>query len=246
MIPQVIHYCWFGGKPLPELAERCIASWREQMPHCDIIRWDENNFDVNQVPYTAEAYRLGKYAYVSDYARLWILYRYGGIYLDTDVELLRPLDDMMEHGAFMGQEQPESGKEQGLHCAMGLGMACEAGNELLAELLRHYEKTHYVSFAGRYADTIVDTTNRLLATKPAEPLEDGLTYCCGFRIYPSQYLCPLNYFTGQMSLTPQTHAIHHYAASWLDGDENLLDKICRRLRCAATRLACQMTHVRNS
>ena len=79
MIQSVIHYCWFGRKPLPELAQRCVASWRQRMPRCEVRRWDEDNFDVHAVPYTAEAYRLGLYAYVSDYARLWILHHHGGI-----------------------------------------------------------------------------------------------------------------------------------------------------------------------
>ena len=99
MIPRTIHYCWFGGSALPELAVRCFASWHEQMPDWEVKRWDESNFDVQSVPYTREAYRLGQYAYVSDYARLWVLYHHGGIYLDTDVELLRPLDDLVAQGA---------------------------------------------------------------------------------------------------------------------------------------------------
>ena len=104
MIPKIIHYCWFGRGPLPELAQKCIASWKKYLPDYEIKEWNEDNFDVNIIPYTAEAYKAKKYAFVSDYARFWILYRYGGIYFDTDVEVIRPMDDIIERGNFMGFE----------------------------------------------------------------------------------------------------------------------------------------------
>ena len=104
MIPKIIHYCWFGRNPLPELAQKCIASWKKYLPDYEIKEWNEDNFDVNIIPYTAEAYAMKKYAFVSDYARFWILYRYGGIYFDTDVEVIRPIDDIIAKGNFMGYE----------------------------------------------------------------------------------------------------------------------------------------------
>ena len=103
-IPKVIHYCWFGGNPLPELAKKCIASWRKYLPDYEIKEWNEQNFDVNQVMFTEEAYKLKNYAYVSDYVRFWVLYHYGGIYFDTDVEVIRPLDDIIARGSFLGFE----------------------------------------------------------------------------------------------------------------------------------------------
>ena len=101
-IPNTIHYCWFGGNPLPPLAEKCIASWKKYLPNYDIKRWDESNFDVNSIPYTKQAFAAGKYAFVSDYARFWILYNYGGIYFDTDVELINNMDGIIASGPFMG------------------------------------------------------------------------------------------------------------------------------------------------
>ena len=95
MISKVIHYCWFGGKPLPKLAEKCIESWKRYLPDYEIKRWDETNFDVSIIPYTQEAYQKGKYAFVSDYARFWIIYHYGGIYFDTDVEVIASLDKII-------------------------------------------------------------------------------------------------------------------------------------------------------
>lgn len=104
MIPKIIHYCWFGRNPLPELAQKCIASWKKYLPDYEIKEWNEDNFDVNIIPYTAEAYAQKKYAFVSDYARFWILHKYGGIYFDTDVEVIRPIDDIIARGNFMGFE----------------------------------------------------------------------------------------------------------------------------------------------
>ena len=104
MIPKTIHYCWFGGKPLPKSARKCIASWRKFFPDYVIKEWNESNFDVKMVPYTAEAYAAKKYAFVSDFARFWILHREGGVYFDTDVEVIRPMDDILERGAFLGMD----------------------------------------------------------------------------------------------------------------------------------------------
>ena len=104
MIPKIIHYCWFGHNPLPELAKKCIASWKNYFPDYEIKEWNESNFDVNAIPYTEEAYKQKKYAFVSDYARFWILYHYGGLYFDTDVEVIKPMNEIIERGPFMGCE----------------------------------------------------------------------------------------------------------------------------------------------
>lgn len=105
MIPQTIHYCWFGNKPLSETAIKCISSWKKYFPNYTIKEWNENNFNINIIPYTKEAYKRGKWAFVSDYARFWILYNYGGIYFDTDVEVIKPFDIIIENGPFLGLEQ---------------------------------------------------------------------------------------------------------------------------------------------
>ena len=104
MIPKIIHYCWFGGKPLPKSAIKCIKSWRKFFPDYEIKEWNESNFDVNMMTYTREAYAAQKYAFVSDVARFWILYREGGVYFDTDVEVIAPMNDIIESGPFMGVE----------------------------------------------------------------------------------------------------------------------------------------------
>ena len=126
MIPKKIHYCWFGRNPLPESAKKCIASWRKYFPDYEIIEWNEDNYDVNKIPYTQQAYAAKKYAFVSDYARFDILYQHGGIYFDTDVEVIKSFDDVLEHGAFMGCEIDGSSRS-GIAVAPGLGIAAAPG-----------------------------------------------------------------------------------------------------------------------
>lgn len=105
MIPKIIHYCWFGRNPLPKSAIKCIESWKQFFPDYQIKEWNEDNFNVNITLYTREAYEKKKYAFVSDYARYWILYNYGGLYFDTDVEILKSFDSIIEKGPFMGAEK---------------------------------------------------------------------------------------------------------------------------------------------
>ena len=143
MIPKIIHYCWFGGNPLPASAQKCIASWRKYFPDYEIWEWNEDNFDVIIIPYTCEAYSVKKYAFVSDYVRFWVLYQYGGLYFDTDVEVIRPMDDIVECGAFMGIEvAPQPGVTVlevvpgfGLGCNPGLVLGCNPGLGLYQSVL---------------------------------------------------------------------------------------------------------------
>ena len=131
-IPKVIHYCWFGGKPLPRSAEKCIASWKKFLPEFEIVRWDESNFDVNAIPYTREAYAVGKYAFVSDYARFWILYHTGGVYFDTDVEVIKNIDDVLSKGNFLGVEQQN---DEIITVAPGLGIGVCRENALFGKMI---------------------------------------------------------------------------------------------------------------
>ena len=135
MIPKTIHYCWFGGKDLPEDAQKCIASWRKFLPDYEIKEWNEQNFDVNSIPYTAEAYRAGKYAFVSDYARMLILYQHGGLYFDTDVEVIKPLDDIVTRGPFMGYEiEPDGNQTETTATNPGLAIGAEPGMDIYMNL----------------------------------------------------------------------------------------------------------------
>ncbi|MEE1059147.1 MAG: glycosyltransferase, partial [Treponema sp.] len=141
MIPKKIHYCWFGGNPLPDFAKRCIESWRKFFPDYEIIEWNEHNYDVHKIPYISQAYNAKKFAFVSDYARFDILYEHGGLYFDTDVEVIKPFDDLVEKGAFAGVECP--GK-----LAAGLGLASPAASPIYKEILDSYKISNFINQDG--------------------------------------------------------------------------------------------------
>ena len=211
MIPKVIHYCWFGGKPLPDSALKCLESWKRYFPDWQIVQWDESNFDVRVVPYVSEAYDAGKYAFVSDYARFFVLHQYGGVYFDTDVEAVAGLDDILAEGAYMGMERTMSGV---LAVNPGLGFACPPGMPLLSQLLEQYSRIHFRRDDGSLdTTTIVKYTTDALCRYGYRP-ENVLQKAAGFNIYPVDYFCPLDYATGRLNQTANTRTIHRYAATW--------------------------------
>lgn len=222
MIPKIIHYCWFGGNPLPPLAQECIASWRKFLPEYEIREWNEENFDVNLCPYTAEAYRQRKFAFVSDYARFWILHRYGGLYFDTDVEVIRPIGDIVERGNFMGFETDPDGENSpekyapryAYGVALGLGFGMEAGHPFLQEMLDRY---HAMEFAGAemspWLKTIVAYTTEALVERGLRNVP-GIQQAGDITVYPAEYFAPINVMTGRLRITPNTRTIHRYMGSW--------------------------------
>ena len=216
MIPKVLHYCWFGRGPLPELAERCIASWRRYLPDYEIRRWDEDSFDVDAIPYTRTAYAAGKYAFVSDYARFWILYRYGGLYFDTDVEVIRPLDDLLKAGPFMGFEQ--DGRDGRPAVNLGLGLAAPAGMPLYREILDRFEKMVFLSPDGSMNPyTMIPMVTDLLMQKGLKG-GCGIEDVAGVKVYPPSWFNPFDDATGRLRKTPDTRSIHWYAKSWLPAE----------------------------
>lgn len=217
-IPKVIHYCWFGGNPLPELAKKCIASWRKYLPDYEIKEWNEQNFDVYQASYVQEAYRLKKYAHVSDYARFWILYHYGGIYFDTDVEVIRPLDDILARGSFLGFECQEGTlvDNPNGNMAAGLGMGVAKGHPFFGQMVEYYNHIHFVCWNGKSTGNVTPHATQFLDFKNKQVLEGGIVYVNNLLIYPIEYFCPLNYYTKELTITENTRTIHHYMASWVD------------------------------
>lgn len=235
MIPKIIHYCWFGGNPLPPLAVKCIESWRKFFPDYEIWQWteeildgsdneDENNlfdkkfaFDVNIIPYTAEAYEMKKYAFVSDCARFWILYKYGGIYFDTDVEVIRSMDDIVERGAFMGCETDYQGSfvKSKINVNPGLGLGVAPGLGLIKKMLDYYEGKHFEFRPDiRSQITVVHIATEILCQNGLQNVA-GLQCVDGVWIYPSEYFCPINVTTMRMHKTQNTRTIHRYAATWI-------------------------------
>ena len=227
VIPKVIHYCWFGGNPLPELAKKCIASWKKYLPDYEIKEWNEQNFDVFQTTYSAEAYKLKKYAHVSDYARFWVLYHYGGIYFDTDVEVIRPLDDILLNQLYNG------------NMAAGLGMGVYPRHAFFGQMVDYYEHIHFVKWNGKHTGNVTPHATSLLDYDHKQVLDGGIVNVNGLLIYPEEYFCPLDYHTKKLTITENTRTIHHYMGSCLiyGGKWHAL---CMRLRYILVRLQCMM------
>lgn len=235
MIPKVIHYCWFGGNPLPPLAEKCIASWRKFFPDYEIKRWDESNFDVNIIPYTAEAYAAKKYAFVSDYARFYILYKYGGLYFDTDVEVIRSMDDIIDRGPFMGCEnevtkpikEPRN-KATTLGVAPGLGLGVNPGLGLYKKILDVYGSLHFHYTENvKSVQTVVKIITDLLVNEGLQYTNE-IQLIDGVYIYPAEYFNPRNIITNRLRITKNTRSIHHYMASWVE--PTAVERIKNKLR----------------
>ncbi len=243
MIPKIIHYCWFGRNPLPPLALKCIASWKKYFPDYEIKEWNEDNFDVNIIPYTQEAYRAKKYAFVSDYARFWILYKYGGLYFDTDVEVIKPFEDIIVRGPFMGCEN-EIGVAGAttLAVAPGLGLGVNPGLGLYKELIDSYENLHFIDSEGNVnLKTVVSYTTELLCKYGLKNVNE-IQECAGIYIYPKEWFCPMDYNTGKIYLTANTRTIHHFAASWLSKKEKLKIRIVRIIGEKRTQFIIRIKH----
>jgi mannosyltransferase OCH1-like enzyme len=227
MIPKIIHYCWFGRNPLPQSALKCIESWKMYLPEYEIKEWNEDNFDVNIIPYTREAYDAKKYAFVSDYARYWILYHYGGLYFDTDVEVIKPLADIVDRGAFMGIETPAIDGVIVPRINPGLGIATEAGTLLYKELLSYYDALHFLDDDGKPNEiTIVEHTTKVLASHGMQP-HNTIQQVAGIWIYPVDYFNPLDDNTGRLKKTSNTHSVHWYSKTWMDKTQVRRNKITR-------------------
>ena len=216
MIPKVIHYCWFGGNPLPEFAVKCIDSWRKYMPDYEIKEWNESNFDVNIIPYTKEAYEAKKYAFVSDYARFWILYKFGGVYFDTDVEVIRPLNKIIERGAFMGCEIDGQDPHYGdIAVAPGLGLAVEAEHQVYKAILEKYAELRFFNEDGSLdTTTVVQHTTRVLKQFGLQNIK-GIQDIDGIYIYPQCYFNPFDDATGRLNKTSNTYTIHWFSKTWM-------------------------------
>lgn len=206
MIEKKIHYCWFGGNPLPELVIKCIASWKEHCPDYEIIEWNESNFDLKICPYVQEAFACKKWAFISDYVRLFVLYHFGGIYMDTDVEVLASLDSFLENEGFLGFENETS-------VSTGI-MGAEQGNTFIYSLLQDYSNRHFLLPNGQ----MDMTTNVKVMTQAVKTLgliiNNSKQTISGFTVYPSDYFSPKDSRSLKVHLTENSVAIHHFNGAW--------------------------------
>lgn len=217
MIPKKIHYCWFGRGKMPELAMKCIASWKKYLPEYEIKEWNEDNFDLDLYPYVREAYDNRKFAFVTDVVRLYALYHEGGIYMDTDVEVLKPLDSLLVYDAVSGFESPTQ-------IPTGL-MACREGHPFFKELLDEYDGLHFKREDGSLDMTTNVTRITNACLKYGFVPNNKLQTVNGFTFLPKDYLCPINQEGHTLCLTENTLCIHHFAGSWVTGWPRIKMKI---------------------
>lgn len=205
-IPKVIHYCWFGGNPKPDLMLKCLDSWKTHCPDYEIIEWNESNYDVEANPYTARAFSDKKWAFLSDFVRLDVVYQYGGIYLDTDVEVVRALDDLLEQSFFLGYEDED-------YINTGIGFGAVKGHPVVQLMMNKYHQLNddYVTCPVLNTEALYEVYGEAIFLENQEhvrQLGDG-------RLYAPEYFCPKDFKTKQLRLTQRTYTIHHYDGSWL-------------------------------
>lgn len=228
MIPKKIHYCWFGGNELPTSALKCINSWKKFFPEYEIIQWNEKNYDVKKNNYIKEAYEAQKYAFVSDYARFDVLHQYGGLYFDTDVEIVASFEDIIANGSYMGCEVDGNNSEN--FCILinpGLGMAAPARLTIYKEILDYYDKQKFYDDNGAInTTTVVTRITQILKARGLKNTAD-IQHIQQITIYPKEYFNPRNNNTGELQRTKNTHSIHWYAQSWVSYKERVRSKITR-------------------
>lgn len=210
MIPKIIHYCWFGGKNKPDIVGKCINSWKKYMPDYQIIEWNETNYDYRKCRYAKQAYDLQKWAFVSDFARFDILYQYGGIYFDTDVELIKRIpDDILAKSAFTCMEP--SGK-----VSPGLVYGSEKSATFLKEMINEYESSTFLNEEGI---PICKTVNLFITEKLLQNgyIEKNIYQeISGLSIYPSEVFCGFDLDIMEPYITDKTISVHHYSGTWID------------------------------
>lgn len=228
MIPKKIHYCWLSGDPFPELIANCMESWKKYLPEYEWILWDTNKFDVNQNQWVSEAFKSKKYAFAADYIRLYAVNKYGGVYLDTDVEVCKTFNPLLHLPYFIGSEG------NGIIEAGVFGS--QPNSPWLADCLKFYDSIHFVNSDGSHnIHTLpkvmmkqIQLNNEIIEADGIEGLseskEEGVLY-----MLPSDYFCAKDHGTGKITKTKNTFCIHHFAMSWIPKNKTFLPNIKRKL-----------------
>lgn len=221
MIPKIIHYCWFGYGEKNGKLKKCIASWQKYCQGYEYREWNETNFDIDRNPYTRWCYDNGKFAFLSDYARLIVLEQYGGIYMDTDVELIKPPDELLINEAYFGFENNEW---------VNTGESCGAAphHAVIQAMLTEYDQL----LDGQHGTIGCPRLNTEALVKLGLQQNGELQKVAGAVIYPTEYFNPYDDPTGRLKTTKNTISIHWYAKSWMDKKtvlRSLLTKPIHRL-----------------
>lgn len=234
-IPKVIHYCWFGGNKKSSLIEKCIASWKHNCPSYEIKEWNETNFDISCCDYVKEAYQARKWAFVSDYARLWIVYHEGGIYLDTDVEIVKSLDNLLSYSLFLASED-----DYNINTGIGFGAVKE--NKVIESLIESYRDIYFVTNHGEYDETPCTTRNTVTVESILGNVHDILNKIDvnGTVILSKEYFCPFNHITGDLNISSdKTYGIHWFNASWRSKTINIREKMLRPIKRLMSSVNCK-------
>ncbi len=206
MIPKVIHYCWFGRGEMPKLMEKCIKSWKKFCPDWEIVRWDEDSFDVNSTLWTKQAYEAKKYAFVADYVRIKAIAEYGGVYMDTDQELIKPLTPFLHHKAFLGFLDK-------INVSAGV-IGAETGHPVFLQMLDYYTGRAFLSEDG--GEDIKPNTNWMtdILLEHGLKLDDSYQEVMDVAVYPQTYFCPTSCVSIENLKSKDTVALHHWAMTW--------------------------------
>jgi len=221
MIPKIIHYIWLGKGEKPKIFEKCFASWKKFCPDWDFMLWDESNIDIDGCLYVKQAYDAKKYAFASDVIRFQKLYEYGGVYLDVDVELLKPIDNLLDNKCFMGFEA-------GPKVAPGLIIGSEKNNEDFKNILDEYSKELFVVGEKLNTKTVCDRIEEYYMRFGLKK-EDKVQNVKNTTIYSSEYFCPINTITNKKRITKNTYSIHWYLASWYSPKQRFKKNVKRVL-----------------
>ncbi len=213
MIPKKIHYCWVGGNPLPDGAKKCIRSWKKFCPDYQIIEWNESNYDFTTVPYMKDAFDAQKWGFVPDYARLDIIYKYGGIYLDVDVEIVKSFDPLLGLSAFAGFQDEN-------YVNFGHGFGAVAGNPVIKTLLDSYSELNFINPDGSLNLVPSPQLNTVTLIEKYGIRPDGsYQELPDMTVFPSEYFCPKSFSDGIIRKTENTYSIHHFDASWFTDEQ---------------------------
>ena len=222
MIPKTIHYCWFGRGQMPKLAEICIESWKKHLPEYKLQLWNEDSFDINSNRFVKEAYESRKFAFVTDYVRLYAMYHHGGVYMDTDVEVLKNMDYFLQFPAF-------SGFEDEINIPTGL-MASVKGGKWVEYLLTYYKNLPFIKEDGSFhALTNTYTIGKMTKTMGFVPNNQFQIIANEVHLFPKDYFCPKSQVSGKIEITKNTYCIHHFSGSWMSSKKKRLTVVKRKL-----------------
>lgn len=217
LIPKKIHYMWFGGKKIPQQLQKCIYSWQKFCPDYEIVRWDESNYDIHKNIFLSQAYDNQRYGFVPDFARIDILYNYGGIYLDTDVELKKNIDDLLYQEAFCSVEKWQVINFGGCSGAV-------KGHKSLEPFLKNWSKRQIIREDGSLENISSGLIDTSIAIKSGYKINGRTQSIMGMNIYTYDYFHPYDYMTGRLDMTDNTYSVHHFNGGWLD-DKTKADNI---------------------